>query len=159
MRGLAQTICAISAGGGAILSGRKVTQAMVAFVAGAEDERRYQLDHKKRVSHAIALVARQDVGLIWAEYGLLGCGVDAVVYEDPAIVHADRVSQVLQRLNNIGWQEDEAGFYVSHYGKQIATVWEDEVEGWSYDINHEPASHAGSKAQAMRGCAALISGS
>jgi hypothetical protein len=159
MTALAQTICAISAGGGAILNGRRVTHAMVAFVAGAEDERRYQLDHKKRVSNAIALVARQDVRLIWAKCSLLGCGVDTVVYEDPAIVAADQVSQVLQRLNNIGWQVNEAGFYVSHYGEQIATVWEDEVDGWSFAIDDAPASLAGSKAQAMRGCAAVISGS
>ena len=97
--------------------------------------------------------------MIWAKCSLLGCGVDAVVYEDPAIVAADQVSQVLQRLNNIGWQVNEAGFYVSHYGEQIATVWEDEVEGWSFAIDDAPASLAGSKAQAMRGCAAVISGS
>ena len=81
----------------------------------------------------------------------------AVVYDNQAMVQADAVSQVLQRLNNIGWQENEIGCLVSHYGKQIATVWEDATMGWSYSIKDDHALCAHTKAQAMRGCAELIS--
>jgi hypothetical protein len=62
----------------------------------------------------------------------------------------------LQRLNNVGWQEDERGCYVSSYMKQIATVWDDEVMGWSYLVNGQSALCADTKVQAMRGCAEMI---
>jgi hypothetical protein len=156
MSALAQTICTISAGGGAILNGKQPTNTIIAFVVGAVDERRYHLDHKTRVSNAIGLVARRDINLIWAACNLLGCGVDSIVYEERAIIHVDFVNQILQRLNNVGWCENEDGCYESNYGEHRAFVWDDDVMGWSYFIDSQNALCADTKAQAMRGCAGQL---
>jgi hypothetical protein len=88
---------------------------------------------------------------------LLGCGVDSIVYEAPEIIHADMVNQILQRLNNVGWHENEVSCYESNYGEHRAFVWDDDVMGWSYSINDGQAGLADSKPQAMRGCAGLLS--
>ena len=59
-------------------------------------------------------------------------------------------------ISAIPWVEDENGVLWSHYGKDIFYIWNDEVMGWSYQLNEDFAQQADSHAEALQGCARLL---
>lgn len=154
MRNLADAICVISDGTCRLVSGRQPNQVMIAYRAEALDERAYRVDHRARVSRAVSLQARRDVAIVWVECKMKGYGVHSIQMT-PAVIPADRVSQVLQRLDNNGWYVRN-DCLESSYGDAIAQVWEDTVMGWSASINDGNAVQADTKALAQRACASLI---
>ncbi len=154
MRNLADAICVVSDGQCKLLNQRRPTHVYVAYMKDAADERQYRLDHRQRVSNAVALVAKSDVKLTWAECAMRGCGVDSIRYE-PVVIGADIAGKILTRLNNSGWREQD-GCQESNYGEHLASVWELDAGDWYYSINNGKAGSADSKTEAMRGCAGML---
>ena len=154
MRSFADAICVVSDGQCKQVSGRRPTYVYVAYMKDAADERLYRLDHRQRVTSAVALVAKSDVKLTWAVCTMYGCGVNSVCYE-PGMIGADIAGRILVRLNNSGWREQD-GCLESNYGQHLASVWELDDGVWYYSINDGTAGRADTKAQAMRGCAGML---
>jgi len=155
MQQLADALCSVSDGTCPPLSGLKPLKALVAFVPRARDERQYQLDHRTRVAAGIRRTATKDITVFWAACTMLGSGVSKVAIEEErlAAAPADRLMKV---MHDITWSEDETGVISAHYGDYRFYLWDDEVMGWSYQLNENPAGQADSKSEAMRGCALLL---
>lgn len=163
MHHLADAIAAVSQGH-VELCGVRPTRCMVAYFATAIDERGYQLDHRARISKAVATTAPHDIALTFAECTHKGAAGVGEVQLFAATVAADRTSAILQRLNASGWHRDaNNGVLQAHYGRYTAFVWQDDAaEGrWSYQIeqdgNPAPAGYAEKISEAKRCAAALIS--
>jgi hypothetical protein len=154
MRSLADAICVVSDGQCKLLNQRRPTHVYLAYMKDAADERPYRLNHRQRVLSAVALVAKSDVKLTWAECAMYGRGVSSVCFES-VVIGADSAGRILVRLNNVGWREQD-GCLESNYGEHLASVWEPDDGDWYYSINNGKAGSADTKAQAMRGCAGLL---
>lgn len=164
MRLLADTLSIVAAGQATAVCGHRPTQAMVAYLANAQDERGHALSHRARVQRAVAEAARSDVQLTFAECtrrGVAGVGSLQLIH---TTVAADRASAILKRLDASGWRLDEiSGVTKAHYGSFMAYVWQDPVAPgtWSYDADGEgwvssAAGYADSITEAKRCAADLI---
>ena len=159
MKNLAEAICVVATGACKPVSGHKPTLPILAFVTDGKDERGLQLNHPMRVSKAIQIAAKEEVTLGWAECSLAGCGVTAVKLQIERI-QANRALKILSILNAGGWQEDSNGCQVAQYGGFTATIWFDDLMGWSYQVEgvgtHEPAGQAENISEAKYGCANVL---
>ncbi|MGB6096889.1 MAG: hypothetical protein WBF95_11415 [Comamonas thiooxydans] len=162
MRHLADAIAAVSAGHVEIC-GVLPSHCLVAYVRGSFDERGHRLNHRARVSRAIAATARSDVQLTFAECTRKGAAGISSIQLTEVTVAADRASVILKRLDASGWRFDAAsGVTKAHYGSCTAYVWQDsDAPGtWSYDAQGEDwcgaAGYADSISEAKRCAAALI---
>jgi len=156
MRLLAQALSAVAVGEAAPVCGHRPTNAMVAFLADARDERGHALGHQTRVRRAVAEAACQDVQIAWARCTLKGsAGVGSVVYEAEAVM-ADRAAKVRRVLDAGGWREQD-GCWVANYGQQQARVWEDDdAPGlWGWEATGQ-ADRAFSKEAAKQACASAL---
>lgn len=153
---LASALCRVSDGNSPPVSGIRPTCGLVAFVPSASDERNYRLNHRARVTAGIRRTATSDVTVSWAVCTLLGCGVSQVSLEEERITAAP-ADRLLKVMRAITWTDDETGVLSAHYGACRFYIWEDESMGWTYQLNENPARQAGSKSDALRGCARLLS--
>jgi len=163
MHHLAAAIAAVSLGQ-VELCGVRPTRCIVAYFATTIDERGHQLDHRTRVSKAVATTAPHDIAITFAECARKGAaGVGEVQLITTAVV-ADLTSAILKRLNANGWHHDaNNGVMQAHYGRYTAFIWQDDdvEDRWSYQIeqdgNPTPAGYAEKISDAKRCAAALIS--
>lgn len=152
MRHQAQAICAIAEGTAPLLMGLKPTHAMVAFVEAQRDERGHALSHRKRVSKAIAALARRGVPLTWACCTGSSANARSIRYEED-LIEADLAAPILRRLEASGWRP-ETGVLACAYGTRQAYVWEDaDIEGWAWQVDDLPGGRASTLRDAKRCCA------
>lgn len=130
MRHLAKVLCAAGTAQRLELLGRKVTHTIVGFAENREDERGHKLDHRARVTAAVAATARQDVPTTWAICSMRGPNVETIRYEHDSI-EADRASAVLKIINAGGWVRVPKGL-VGHYGGKRVCVTDDDG-GWCWE--------------------------
>lgn len=152
MRHQAEAICAVAEGSAQRVMGLRPTHAMVAFAEEQRDERGHALDHRTRVSRAVAASARRAVPLMWA--CSTGSRVNArVVRFTEELIEADRAAPILRRLEAGGWRP-ETGVLVSAYGTRQAFVWEDgDTECWAWQVDDLPGGRASTLRDAKRCCA------
>lgn len=156
MREMANALCRVGDGNCPPLSGIKPIRALVAFVEKATDERRYQLDHRARVTAAIRRTATRDVTIFWATCTLLGSGVSELRIEEERIAAAPD-EQMMKIINALDWEKDEeTGVLSAQYRERCFYVWEDEHLGWFCQLNDRTAEYADSESDAVRGCARLL---
>jgi hypothetical protein len=154
MQSLAKAICTVSDGQCKPVSGKTPNVPVVAMMDSATDERGYALNHQTRITRAIEKEARQAVQLQWAMCKMVGYGVSTVKLIS-ATIQSSLGTQILVRLNNVGWRE-EHGCLVCYYDKHKAEIWEDDLMGWSYTINDQPAKLASNQTEAKHGCASWL---
>lgn len=164
MRRLADAIAAVS-GTQVEICGVRPSRCLIAYWERSQDERGYRVNHRERVTKAIATQARSDIQLTFAECSRKGTvGISNMVFIE-ATVAADHTSAVLTRLNASGWYQDEkSGICQAHYGNCTAYVWQDsDAPGtWSYDAEWDSkgvsgkAGYVGNISEAKRCAAALI---
>lgn len=111
----------------------KPTVALVAYVPGAKSERGHQIDHRTRVTRAIAAHAGEDVKLIWGVCEVRGtASLRRISFEQDSI-HSDRGRAMLRQLTKSGWRPKDGAANVSwaHSGSHRVEVWKD-ADGWKY---------------------------
>lgn len=163
MHRLADAIAAVSAGQVEIC-GVSPSRSLVAYVGRSFDERGHRLNHRERVSRAIAATARSDLQLTFAECIRKGAAGIGSIQLIEATVAANRASAILKRLDASGWYLDAvSGVTKAHYGSSIAYVWQDPAAPgtWSYDADGDgwmsgAAGYADNISEAKRCAAALI---
>lgn len=152
MRLLADALCSVGEGAAAPIMGLRPTHSVVAFADARRDERGHTLNHRRRVSAAVAAAARRAVPITWASCTLCGAGVEAVSYVE-GIVEADRAAAIMRRLESAGWHP-ETGVLAANYGARRALVWEDEDAGcWAWQVDDLPAGRVATISEAKRCCA------
>ncbi|MBB2777968.1 UNVERIFIED_ORG: hypothetical protein HNP28_003310 [Comamonas terrigena] len=163
MRRLAYAIAAVSEAQIEVC-GVRPSRCLIAYWERSQDERGYRVNHRERVTKAIATQARSDIQLTFAECSRKGTvGISNIVFSE-ATIAADHTSSVLKRLNASGWYSDEkSGVCKANYGNCTAYVWQDpDAPGtWSYDAERDgegsgQAGYAGSISEAKRRAAELI---
>lgn len=163
MRRLADAIAAVSEAQIEVC-GVRPSRSLIAYWEHCQDERGYRVNHRERITKAIAAQARNDIQLTFAECTRKGCaGISNIVFSETT-VPADHTSAVLKCLNASGWYSDEkSGVCKANYGNYTAYVWQDsDAPGtWSYDAgcNGEgsgQAGYVGSISEAKRRAAELI---
>ncbi|QTX19923.1 hypothetical protein [Comamonas aquatica] len=163
MRRLADAIAAVS-GNQVEICGVRPSRCLIAYWEHCQDERGYRVNHRERITKAIAAQARNDIQLTFAECTRKGAaGISKIEFSE-ATVPADHTSAVLKRLNANGWNPDEkSGVCKANYGNCTAYVWQDpDAPGtWSYDAERDgegfgQAGYAGSISEAKRRAAELI---
>lgn len=162
MHRLANAIAAVSAGQVEIC-GVRPTRCLVAYASSSFDERGHRLNHRERISRAIAATACSDVQLTFAECTRKGAAGVGTIRLIETTVAADRASAILKRLDASGWRLDEiSGVTKAHYGSCRAYIWRDPAAPgtWSYDADGDDwcgaAGYADSISEAKRCAAALI---
>lgn len=155
MQDLANALCVVSHGISPLISGIRPTRGLVALVPTATDERDYRLSHRARVTAAIQREAKNDVTLCWATCTMLGCGVARITIEQELIA-AEPAARMMKIIRAISWADDKTGIASAHYGDRRFHVWEDDVMGWSYQLDDNPACQASSRSEALHGCARLL---
>lgn len=143
MRQLANALCVVGGGSCVPVAGRRPTNLVVAYAVQRRDERGYCLDHRGRVTAAVAAAAKEDVPVTWAACHMRGVNVESIEYVDE-LIQADRASAVLKRLDAGGWKLDDCGYLLGHYGGERVTIGDD-AGMFTWDV-------AG-----QRGCAATLS--
>ncbi len=154
-RQLTDALCAVGTGEAGTVLEHRPTVGLVAYCADARDSRGYAIDHRARITAAVAATTRKPVELMWARCTLRGpAGLGAVEFARETI-QADRGAAILKRMS---WRpaEDEAGVLVAGYGPHLARVWEDDDEHWCYQVDELPAGYADTEAAAKLACAAAI---
>ncbi len=162
MRHLAHAIVAVA--NAQVKVGRiQPSGCMVAYWHGSVDERGYQLDHRARVSKAVAAVAKQDIPLTFVECMRKGAVGIAQLELQEVSIQADRATAVLNWLQaNGGWSYDaENNVSWAQYGRLTAKVWQDpDSDNWGYCVEGLDLSGQGGYAknvsEAKRGAALLI---
>lgn len=154
-RQLTDALCAVGTGEAVTVLGHKPTIALVAYEPSARDSRGYAIDHRARITAAVAAATRKPVAVLWAACELRGpAGLGAVEFERETI-QADRAAAVRKVIEAGGWRADENGCLVATYGSTVCYVWEDE-HGWSYAISDSNANYESSCETAKQACAAAI---
>lgn len=163
MHHLAAAIAAV-AQGKIELCGVRPTHSIVAYYKHAQDERQHQLDHRTRVSNAIAIASPNDICVTFAECLRKGvAGVGNMLLTTTSIA-ADRTSAILHRLNAGSWRQDaESEVWQASYGHYSAYVWQDSDASdlWSYQVEQDgtafPAGYADTMEEAKQCAASVIS--
>lgn len=146
------------------ICGIRPTYSIVAYFKHALDERLHQLDHRTRVSNAVAMASSTDISVTFAECQRKGVAGVASMYLTNVSIAADRTSTILHRLNAGGWTQDaESEVWQASYGHYSAYVWQDSDGSglWSYQGEQDgttfPAGYADSMQEAKRYAAGVIS--
>ena len=160
MRKLADALDIVASGQAASIAGFKPTNAMVAFLPSAIDERGYNVSHQTLILHAIQAIAKNDVSIYWTKCTLRGKAGVGQVDIHAELISTDRAIRVLQVLDAWGWHRHQDGGLYSTYGKHIAHVWDDE-HGWGYsadtiDGQHVEANHVADITAARRAAASVL---
>lgn len=161
MRKLAEAMSIVATGQAGEVAGFKPTQALVAFVPSAMDERGYALSHQARVRAAVQAVARQDLVMNWAACELRGAaGVGRVQFSHEHI-RCDRAGAILKRLDAGGWRRQDDGSTAASYSGHMAFVWESDQDSWSYSVEtHDgkviEAGHVATISAAKRAAASAL---
>lgn len=152
LKALATAVCAVAEGTAAPICGSRPTHVMVVFNHEQRDERGHAINHRQRVSRAVAAVARHAVPITWAGGTMRSAGLESVTYTSD-LIEADRAAAILKRLDAAGWQH-ENGLLVSRYGKRRAVVCEDdEASCWAWQVDDIPAGRVATISEAKRRCA------
>lgn len=163
MRRLADAIAAVSEAQIEVC-GVRPSRCLVAYWNHSQDERGYRVNHRERITKAIAAQARSDIQLTFAECSRKGnAGISNIVFSETT-VPADHTSAILNLLNANGWYPDEkSGVCKANYGNCTAYVWQDlDAPGtWSYDAECDEkgsgqAGYSDSISEAKRHAAELI---
>ena len=140
------------------------THSIVAYFKHALDERLHQLDHRTRVSNAIAMTSSTDISVTFAECLRKGAAGVGSMHLTTVSVAADSTSTILHRLNASGWLYDATSeVWQARYGRYGAYVWQDsDAPGlWSYQVEHDdtalPAGYSDTMEEAKRCAASAIS--
>lgn len=161
MKRLADAITAVSARQVEVCGIRPIG-CMLVFWRNSVDERGHRLNHRDRVSKAVASIARSDVRLTLLECTRKGAAGVADITLTDTTVAADRASAILKRLDANGWQPDGETGQKTQYGAYMAYVWQDtDAPGtWSYHAEGNGwsgvAGYATGIREAKRGAAGLI---
>ena len=134
--------------------GHRPNHAAVAYIAEAQDERSYQLDHKRRVSTAIQKVSRQDTEITWLACSTKRSGLDAFTAL-VELVAADAATKVLKVLDSSVWRERDGALRSNYGGRQVA-IMPDGDNGYIYAIDDQQRSWAANITAAKRGAASQI---
>ena len=145
------------------ICGVRPTRCLIAYISESFDERGYRLNHRDRITRAIAATTHSDIPIIFAECKRKGtAGISSLALTETTI-EANRISAILKQLNRSGWYSDEiSGVWQAHHGNFTAYVWQDSnAPGtWSYDADGNewsgPGGYVGNISEAKRCAAALI---
>ena len=136
------------------ICGHRPTHAAVAYIADAQDERSYQLNHKLRVSAAIQKVSRHDTEVAWLACSTKRSGLDKFA-ASIEMVPADAATKVLKVLNSCEWRERD-GALRSNYGGRQVTIIAHGDKGYIYSVDDQEPLWAANITAAKRGAASQI---
>jgi hypothetical protein len=123
MRHLAQTAAGIGAGSVGLLGVRPAGM-LVGYPALARDEGGDRVDHRSRVTRAIAGAAEAPVPTLWARCELQGCSLVGLELQGERIA-SDRVRRLLAELarrRGGGWLRTAENALEARYGDYVMTV-------------------------------------
>lgn len=162
MHRLATALLAVTAGTVEIY-GVRPQHSFVAYYSDSKDERSNKLNHKKRISNAIAYSAGSDTKVTFVECARNSSASLTAIDFIETTIESQKTNKVLACLNANGWIFDEkTGLLSATYGNFIAYVWQDtDAPGtWSFDARSNEyygfAGYAQSPCEAKRCAAALI---
>jgi len=135
----------------------------VAYYSDSKDERSNKLNHKQRISNAIAATADSETKVTFVKCARNSSASLTGIEFIETKIESQKTTKVLACLNANGWIFDEqTGLLSANYGSFIAYVWQDtDTPGtWSFDARSNEfsgfAGYAQSLHEAKRCAAALI---
>lgn len=154
-RELVDALCAAGTGEATSVLGHKPTVALVAYQPDAIDTRGCAINHRARITTAVANATKTKVKMMWAACELRGpAGLGKVTFARETI-EADLAGAILKRME---WREspEEEGVLVASYGERLGAVWEEQDGFWGYQVDNRQGGLADTEADAKRACAVEI---
>lgn len=154
-RQLVAALCAAGEGTASAVVGHKPTVALVAYQPDAIDTRGCAINHRARITTAVANATKTKVKMMWAACELRGpAGLGKVTFTRETI-EADLAGAILKRME---WREspEEEGVLVASYGERLGAVWEEQDGLWGYQVDNRQGGLADTEADAKRACAVEI---
>lgn len=151
---LGTALATVASGQMSAVCGHLPTHAAVAFVADAQDERFYQLNHKLRVSTAIQKESRHDTAITWLSCTTKRSGLDTIS-ASVELVPADAATKVLKVLDSCEWRERDGALHSNYGGRQVAIMGNGD-NGYIYAIDDQQRFRAANITAAKRGAASQI---